>query len=184
MITTLAESFGVEPVCRELGVCVSTYYARRLRERCPSARALEDERLVGEIDAVRQGYRRVYGARKTWRELLRRGEIVGRDRVARLMRQEGWHTASSDPDSPKATSSHLPRASRRGITEASPHRHSSHSSRSVTGRFAGASLSHPRPDLRSRYPPSLRRSVRRGASTDLSDVSLPTCLSWRHRVTT
>ncbi len=35
------------------------------------------------------GYRRAYGARKTWKELKRRRVPVGRDRVARLMRQEG-----------------------------------------------------------------------------------------------
>jgi transposase InsO family protein len=44
---------------------------------------------VDEIHAARSGYRRVYGARKTWRELSRRGTQVGRDRVGRLMRQEG-----------------------------------------------------------------------------------------------
>lgn len=33
--------------------------------------------------------RRLYGVGKTWRELHRRGVEVGRDRVARLMRQEG-----------------------------------------------------------------------------------------------
>ncbi len=36
-----------------------------------------------------RAYRRVYGVRKTWKELRRRGVEVGRDRVARLMRAEG-----------------------------------------------------------------------------------------------
>ena len=80
-------SFGVEPVCRVLQVPVSTYYARRSRE--PSRRQLEDRQLVAEISAARAGYRRVYGVRKTWKELRRRGVCVGRDRVARLMRAEG-----------------------------------------------------------------------------------------------
>jgi transposase InsO family protein len=79
--------FGVEPICRAVGVPVSTYYARRSRK--PSRRALEDRRLVAEIHAAREGYRRVYGVRKTWKELRRRGVEIGRDRVARLMRQEG-----------------------------------------------------------------------------------------------
>jgi putative transposase len=79
--------FGVEPICRTLAVAPSTYYAARSRP--PSARALRDRQLVGEIHAARAGYRRVYGARKTWRELSRRGIGVGRDRVARLMRAEG-----------------------------------------------------------------------------------------------
>jgi putative transposase len=79
--------FGVEPILGVLGVPVSTHYARR--SRVPSRRELEDGRLLVEIHAARSGYRRVYGARKTWKELRRRGIDVGRDRVARLMRAEG-----------------------------------------------------------------------------------------------
>ena len=81
------DAFGVEPICRAIGVPVSTYYARRSRK--PSRRALEDRKLIAEIHAAREGYRRVYGVRKTWKELGRRDVDVGRDRVARLMRQEG-----------------------------------------------------------------------------------------------
>ena len=80
-------SFGVEPIRRVLEVPVSTYYARRSRE--PSRRELRDRELIAEIHAARGGYRRVYGVRKTWKELRRRGVEVGRDRVARLMRAEG-----------------------------------------------------------------------------------------------
>jgi len=81
------DAFGVEPICRAIGVAVSTHYARRSRK--PSRRALADRELVRQIHAAREGYRRVYGVRKTWRELHRRGVETGRDRVARLMRQEG-----------------------------------------------------------------------------------------------
>jgi len=81
------EVFGVEPICRAVGVPVSTYYARRSRK--PSRRALADRELVSEIYAAREGYRSVYGVRKTWKELKRRDIEIGRDRVARLMRQEG-----------------------------------------------------------------------------------------------
>jgi len=81
------DRFGVEPVCRVLEVPVSTYYARRRRK--PSRRELRDRELIAEIHAARSGYRRVYGVRKTWKELKRRGLDVGRDRVARLMRQDG-----------------------------------------------------------------------------------------------
>jgi putative transposase len=80
-------TFGVEPVCRVLGVAVSTHYARRSRK--PSHRELRDRELIKEIQAAREGYRRVYGVRKTWKELRRRGVDVGRDRVARLMRRQG-----------------------------------------------------------------------------------------------
>jgi putative transposase len=81
------ETFGVEPICRVLELPVSSFYARRSRE--PSRRELADRELVAEIQAARSGYRSVYGVRKTWKELRRRGVEVGRDRVARLMRSEG-----------------------------------------------------------------------------------------------
>ena len=81
------EVFGVEPICWAVGVPVSTYYARRSRK--PSHRAIEDEKLVEQIYAAREGYRAVYGVRKTWKELRRRDVEVGRDHVARLIRQEG-----------------------------------------------------------------------------------------------
>ena len=80
-------AFGVEPICQTLGVPVSTHYARR--SRVPSARELADHRLLAEIEAARSGRRRVYGARKTWKELKRRDVQVGCDQVARVMRQHG-----------------------------------------------------------------------------------------------
>jgi hypothetical protein len=81
------ETFGVEPICRTLGVPVSTHYARRSRK--PSRRKLKDRELLREIEAARTGYRRVYGTRKTWLELRRRGVDASRDQVARVMREHG-----------------------------------------------------------------------------------------------
>jgi putative transposase len=81
------DAFEVEPICRTLGVPVSTHYARRSRK--PSARELADLELLVEIEAARSGRRRVYGARKTWKELRRRDVDVGRDQVARVMREHG-----------------------------------------------------------------------------------------------
>jgi putative transposase len=81
------EVFGVEPICCTLGVPVSTHYARRSRK--PSARELADRELLAEIEAARSGRRSVYGARKTWKELRRRGVEAGRDQVARVMRANG-----------------------------------------------------------------------------------------------
>jgi putative transposase len=81
------DAFGVEPICAVIGVPVSTHYARRSRK--PSARALADLELLAEIEAARSGRRRVYGARKTWKELRRRDVAAGRDQVARVMREHG-----------------------------------------------------------------------------------------------
>ena len=66
---------------------MSSHYARRSRK--PSRRELADRELLVEIEAARTGYRRVYGARKTWLEVRRRGTDVGRDQVARVMRANG-----------------------------------------------------------------------------------------------
>jgi len=82
----LAPIVGVEPVLRELGVASSTWYARRARKL--SARARRDAELVALIGEARSGYRSVYGTKKTWHELRRRGVTVGRDRVARLLREQ------------------------------------------------------------------------------------------------
>lgn len=87
IVESLAPRVGVEPVLRQLGVPASTYYARRARK--PSARSVRDAQLLGVIGEARAGYRAVYGAKKTWHELRRRGLDVGRDQVARIMRQAG-----------------------------------------------------------------------------------------------
>ena len=74
--------FGVEPVCRVLSehgweIAPGTYYAAV--KRPPSARGLRDAQILTEIVRLRQaGYEEVYGARKTWRELNRRGIRVAR----------------------------------------------------------------------------------------------------------
>jgi putative transposase len=78
-----ASSFGVEPICRTLEIAPSSYYAARSRP--PSARSLADEELKPKITAIHAENFAVYGAYKVWRVLARKGENVGRDRVARLM---------------------------------------------------------------------------------------------------
>jgi transposase InsO family protein len=84
---------GVELTCEVLGVGVSTHYDRLRRE--PSARELRDAQLVDEIRHARRGHRKAYGARKTHQQLKREGvDDVGRDRVRRVMREQGWEGIS------------------------------------------------------------------------------------------
>ena len=97
--------FGVEPICRTLGVSASAYYQRARGER--SARAVEDERLLGRIRQLHAATYEAYGYRRTWKALLRAGERVPRCRVQRLMRSHGiqgakrrgkpWRTTKPDP---------------------------------------------------------------------------------------
>jgi transposase InsO family protein len=79
--------FGVEPICRTLGVSASAYYQRSTGQRC--ARVIEDERLLGLIRELHAANYYAYGYRRMWKALLRAGEQVPRCQVQRLMRAHG-----------------------------------------------------------------------------------------------
>jgi putative transposase len=81
------QRWGVEPICRVLQFAPSTYYAAKRRP--PSARSLRDAELKVEIQRVFDENFCVYGANKLWTQLRREGFDVGRDQVARLMREMG-----------------------------------------------------------------------------------------------
>jgi putative transposase len=105
--------FGVEPICtvlRSSGVPVapSTYYAAKARPR--SARQCRDAVLRPALVTLWQDNYRVYGARKLWKAAQRAGHDVGRDQVARLMREAGIagvrrgkrvRTTKPDPGAPR-----------------------------------------------------------------------------------
>jgi putative transposase len=79
---------SVKTMCRLLGVSRSGFHAWTKRE--PSARAVEDARLLERIREIHELNRRVYGAPRVHAELaMGDGERVGRKRVERLMRQAG-----------------------------------------------------------------------------------------------
>jgi putative transposase len=81
------ERFGVEPICRELQVAPSSYYAAR--QRPLSARGVRDEALKVKLRHVHAAEFGVYGARKLWRQLQRERIGVARCTVERLMRELG-----------------------------------------------------------------------------------------------
>ncbi len=99
------QRFGVEPICKTLGVSASAYYERAKGQW--SARAIEDERLLAQIKEVHERNYCAYGYRRTWIALRRAGEDVGRGHVQRLMRAAGiqgakrrgkpWRTTKPDP---------------------------------------------------------------------------------------
>ncbi len=91
------DEYGVEPICAVVPIAPSTYYDQKAQERDPgrrSARRRRDDELREEILRVRgEGFNAVYGVRKTWKELTRRGIAVARCTVARLMRAMGLRGA-------------------------------------------------------------------------------------------
>jgi len=86
-IDAYRDRLGVEPICRTLQVAPSSDYAARSRP--PSGCAVADGQLKVEVKRVWDGNFQVYGAAKIWRQLRREGITVGRDHVARLMRELG-----------------------------------------------------------------------------------------------
>lgn len=81
------DDYGIEPICEQLPIAVSTNYAAKTRP--PSQRQFDDEQLIVEICRVHAENYGVYGRRKVWAQLNREGFEIGRDRCERLMKQAG-----------------------------------------------------------------------------------------------
>jgi putative transposase len=104
------DEFGVEPICSVLPIAPSTYYNAKTRPL--SARALRDVVMMQVLMVLWVGNRKVYGAHKLWKAARRSGHDIGRDQVARLMRElriEGISrrrkkvfTTLADPDATRA----------------------------------------------------------------------------------
>jgi len=89
-IDQFRSAYGVEPICRQLPIAPSTYYAHIHRRKHPEAvapRVHRDARLMLEIRRVFDENFGVYGVRKVWRQLKREGRDVARCTVARLMKK-------------------------------------------------------------------------------------------------
>ncbi|MBQ0906363.1 IS3 family transposase [Micromonospora sp. U21] len=96
---------GVQPVLQALEdtpaqIAPSTYYAAKTRPA--SARSRRDEELTAMIERTHAENYGVYGARKIWHELHRRGVRVARCTVERLMRESGLRGLLRDK-SPRTT---------------------------------------------------------------------------------
>jgi len=103
------DRYGVEPICAQLPIAPSTYYAHKAREAdvtLLSDRARRDTELEVEILRVWNQNFRAYGACKVWKQLNREGIRVARCTVERLMRKlgirgvvrgKGYKTTVPDP---------------------------------------------------------------------------------------
>jgi beta-phosphoglucomutase-like phosphatase (HAD superfamily) len=83
---------GVEPICKQLPIAPSTYYAHKSRETDPeraSDRSKRDQWLEVEIKRVWDENQQVYGVRKVWRQLARENIAAARCTVERLMKRLG-----------------------------------------------------------------------------------------------
>ncbi len=79
-------NYTVVELCDNLGIGRSSHYARR--DRKPSQRARDNERLTVEIRAIHAASKQRYGSPRIHAELVENGRQVGENRVARLMREQ------------------------------------------------------------------------------------------------
>jgi putative transposase len=106
----LKADFEVEQLACTLEVSASGFYAHQ--HKADRARARQDRQLVQKIKSIFQQSRRTYGSPRITAALRRQGERCGKNRVARLLRQNHWkarqkrrfvpRTTQSDHDQPIA----------------------------------------------------------------------------------
>src|SRR3569832_528436 len=115
MIERCREAFPIRLMCRCLKISPSGYYA--WRERPPSARAQDYQRLLKRIETLHSESDGVFGSPRMWAQLRYGGESCSLNRVARLMRQQGlrgipqrtrWRKKSVNQH-PEDVSNHLKR---------------------------------------------------------------------------
>lgn len=88
-ISTVAGEFGVQRLCRVLGVSRSGFYRWQAGVEARRARERADAEATAEIRAVHAEHAGAYGAPRVHAELRARGRLINRKRVARLMREHG-----------------------------------------------------------------------------------------------
>jgi putative transposase len=81
---TVQGNLGVERMCHLVDVSRASFY-RSLKEQAP---AEEEVEVRSAIQQIALEHRRRYGSRRVTAELRRRGMIVNRKRVARIMRED------------------------------------------------------------------------------------------------
>ncbi|HWD19440.1 MAG TPA: IS3 family transposase [Verrucomicrobiae bacterium] len=80
---------SIRALCFYLKASPSGFYDWEQRQLQPSARALENQALAGEIKSIHRQSRRTYGSPRVEQELRKKGRCHGRNRIARLMKEEG-----------------------------------------------------------------------------------------------
>ena len=109
------ETFPVTLMCRCLGVSTSGFHGWRNRK--PSTRARDNERLLRRIRTLHTDSDGIIGSPRVWDDLRYEGETCSKNRVARLMRLDGlkgvpqrrqWRR-KTESDRPDGVINHLER---------------------------------------------------------------------------
>lgn len=102
----MQQDFSIAVLCDFYEVSRSGYYAWLARqERGPNPRQRRTEELLGEIRHLHHANKGNYGSPRITQALRKKGHCCGRNRVARLMRQEGLCGKQSKRFRPRTTDS-------------------------------------------------------------------------------
>lgn len=85
----MKNDYPILSLCENLDVSPSGYYDWQQRRAAPGPRAQENETLAKEIAAIHEASRQTYGSPRIVMELRKQKKRHGRNRVARLMKEEG-----------------------------------------------------------------------------------------------
>lgn len=78
-------------LCLHLEVSPRGYYAWQQRRACPGPRTTQDQALAREIARIHVESRRTYGSPRVEDALRKKGRCHGRNRIARLMKEQGLY---------------------------------------------------------------------------------------------
>src|SRR5512141_3530176 len=84
----MKSEYPVRLLCRTLQVAPSAYYAWQQRQRQPSARRVENTLLSAMVEELFLKSHQRYGSPRIQQALRQQGWWHGRNRIARLMRQQ------------------------------------------------------------------------------------------------
>jgi transposase InsO family protein len=88
-ISTHRATYGVQRMCRVLQVRRQGFYEWLNAAHARAERQKAEDVLAAEITAIHAAHRRSYGSPRVTVELRRRGQVVNRKKVERIMRQRG-----------------------------------------------------------------------------------------------
>ena len=100
-VQACADEFPIARVCKVMKMSESGYYAWLNREASP--REQSNQKLKARIQAVWERFQRCYGAPRIHAELQSQGQVVGKNRVARLMQALGIRGKGGQKRRPRTT---------------------------------------------------------------------------------
>ena len=89
---------SITALCETLEVSLSGYYDWQTSHTSPPPRRLEDERLKAQVLQIHRDSRQTYGAPRVQMHLRSQGRRHGRNRIARLMREQLIDNDAIEPE--------------------------------------------------------------------------------------